>query len=164
MALLASVWPVYCLAVADGRILTAGEWLSAALHRYVVALLVTIICIFVVLLSAFLFFLPLIWLGPWVSMAAYVAVDPKRKDDGVWDCFRESYRLTKGNKWKVWGIFATMLPILLGISLLIAAAAIYVDSPVLSVVSKALTSTAIVLASCALAMLYRWLQHNVTAK
>lgn len=136
---------VYGLAVADRKEMTVSEFMQLDIKKIFYLILVSILLGLILVGSFLLLIVPIIWTLAWFIMAVYPVVD-KGMDPA--QALKESKRLSKDHKKKVWGV--------VGVSILIeVGAAILTTVPYIGVAAAAFAS---VLTTALLAELYRWLQ------
>jgi hypothetical protein len=142
--------PVYALALADRKVIDTSEFMRFDLGRYLTVFGIMLLTVLLVVIAAIPLLIPLIWVIPWLSLGSYIAVDRKL---GVIESLKESKRLTQDHKGKVWG--------LIGVTILLTIAAGLLSF--IPVVGAAASAAITVLSAGSFAVLYRWLQKNVTA-
>lgn len=139
----------YGLSLADGKKITLGTFMQFKFRHLVFLIVATILYALIVGVSLLLLLIPAIWTIAWFYLASYPIVD---KNMGPIAALKESKRLAKEHKGKVWGI--------IGVSILLAIpVGILSQIPYIGSVSNAAAG---VWAITAAAILYRWLQQHVT--
>lgn len=146
------VLPAYSIAAADGKNPSFTSLYRRPIRIFVSLIAAYLLADLMVVASAILLFVPAIWTIAWFAMTAYAVMD---KNMGPVKALKESKRLAKDHKGKVWGLIGVSILLSLGINVVELA-------PVIGkYVSSAATGAASVWFSVAGAVLYRWLQKNV---
>jgi len=141
--------PTYALAIADKKVISVKQFMQFESRRYFIMLGALLLSYLIIGVSFLLLIVPAIWTIAWLSLAMFPVLDKKM---GVVESLKESKRLAENHKAKVWGLIGATL--LLMIPLVILSFV-----PVVGQVYAAFIS---VLMAGADAILYRWLQHEVT--
>lgn len=137
----------YALAVADKRSVTMGELFTFTAQTFFYLFVAGIIVSLVVGLSALALLIPLIWTLAWFAFTEFPIVE---KTITPTDAMSESKSLAQNHKGKVWGIIG--IGVLLAIPALILALIPFVGVAGIAALQ--------IVATCAIAVLYRWLQAN----
>lgn len=136
---------LYQLGIADGRKISVKGCFSFRPKQWLYSIIALIIFGLSIAVSAIGLFIPIIWFIPWFLFAYYVIVD---QDMGPIAALKESKRLAKDHKSKVWGLIGITILVMIPLILLLLIPFVgLVVSPLLGVVSGGAT-----------AILYRWLQ------
>ncbi|MDQ4031353.1 MAG: hypothetical protein M3332_03415 [Actinomycetota bacterium] len=139
--------PVYGFALADRKVISLSEFMRFDATKYFTLLGALLLFALVIFGSALLLLVPLIWTVAWFSLIPYAVVD---KGTGVIGAFKESKRLARNHKAKVWG--AIGVTVLYSIIATLFAVIPYIGSVAIAFVT--------LLSWGAFAILYRWLQQN----
>jgi len=141
--------PTYkmALALADNRVATIEEIFKFKPLHLVYVLLSGLVVVTALFLGALLLLIPLIWLLPWFSMVVFAIID---RNEGPLQSINTSHRLTKADLDKVWGV--------IGVTILINIVAFILL--LIPVVGDVISSLIGIVATGALALLYRWLVAN----
>ncbi len=146
--------PIYTIAIADRRTISLSEFYVFKPGRYFSILGAAIALSMLFALTIVALFIPLIWFIPWFSMITFLIVDANA---GMSESFGRSKALAKHHKGKVWGVIGATI-------LLSIPAGIFMAIPKFGVaISAVATGFLSILTYSAMAMLYRWLQHNELA-
>lgn len=149
--------PIYALAIADRKVITPAEFFAVNVRKYFSVFLATILFALIIIASIPTLMIAAIWFVPWFAFITYLIVD---KDAGPIKAFGLSKALGRHNKSKVWGIVGAAIlmyiPVAVITSLLVA-----INRKFGTVIGSVLQTSVSLLAYGALAMLYRWAQHNV---
>jgi hypothetical protein len=148
--------PSYTLAIANEKPVSIATLFAANVGKYFAVLGTTILLLLIFIAGIIPLAIPLIWFVPWFSMAVLFVVD---KDARPVEALQQSKQLTRHHKGKVWG--------LVGANIVVALLPAFVLPliPVVGSVLIAIVSGFIgLLFSCALAILYRWLQQQPSAQ
>lgn len=136
---------MYALALANKKSLTVSEFMDISLKKLLSVIIASILFAFIVVGSILLFVIPAIWTIAWFAFAALAVVD---KDLMPLESLRESKRIAKDHKGKVWG--------LIGVSILVSIAASVVAAiPYIGVAALGFAS---VITTVASGRLYTWLK------
>lgn len=141
--------PTYALALAKGKVITVSEFLQFNAKRYFTLLGASILVTLAAMGSLLLFIIPAIWVIAWFAVFQMAILD---KNLGVIESLKESKRLAKDHKGKVWGVIGATVLFTIGASLLIV---VPVVGFWLGIVASSLIT---VLSSAVLASLYLWLK------
>ena len=148
----ALVMPAYSVAVADDKKPSFGSLYRRPLRVFGSLIIAYILAELMILVSALPLFIPAIWTIAWFMMTGFVVMD---KNIGPIKALKESKRLAKDHKGKVWGLIGVSVLLSFGVSMvtIVPEAGEYL--------SAAATGVTTVWASVATAVLYRWLKKNV---
>lgn len=145
--LLSAALITYGLAVADRKPITISQLFGSDVRTFIYTVLTLLLFSVIIIGSAFLLLIPLIWTLPWFYLAMFVAVDKKL---GPVRSLKESKRSSQSHIGKVWGYF--------GITILLAIPLAFISGiPVIGAIPGAVFT---VLSFGAAAVLYRWLQQG----
>lgn len=139
--------PVYALAIADKRLISNNDFFKFNGRRYLYLLAASILATIIVFASALLLLIPLIWTVAWFALVEFPVAD---KSTAPVEALKESKRLAANHKAKVWG--------LIGATIALAIPAVILSF--IPLVGAIAVATLQVLLTCALAILYRWLQRQ----
>jgi uncharacterized membrane protein len=138
---------LYSLALADGKKLSIVEFMKFDAFKYFSLVATALLLLLVFFGSLLLLVVPIIWTVGWFLVATYAVVDKRLAPIAA---LKESKRISKDYKGKVWGIF--------GVGILISIGASFLGFiPLIGGLSTALAS---VWTTVAGAILFRWLQKN----
>jgi hypothetical protein len=135
----------YELTVASNKKKTISELLQFNLFKFLSLIAAYILVGAVVGISFLLLIVPVVWAVGWFALSAYAVVDQHK---GPIEAMKESKRISKDHKGKVWGLVGVYILILIPASILAA----------IPYVGPVATGFAMVWSICAFASLYRWLQ------
>jgi len=134
----------YALAIIAGKSMTIGEFMQFSFRKLLWLLVLSVLVAFIIFGSILLFILPVIWTLAWFTCASYVLVD---RDLSPIAALKESKRISKDHKGKVWGI--------IGVTILVSIVAGFFS--IIPYVGNAALAFATVLTTVATASLYKWL-------
>lgn len=135
----------YGLSLAANRKITISEFMQFSLKKLLFLIVTSLLFAFIIFGSLLLLIVPAIWTIAWFAQSSYALVD---KDLSPIAALKESKRISKDHKSKVWG--------LIGVSILISfAAAIFTVIPYIGNAAVAFVS---VLTTVAATHLYKWLE------
>lgn len=143
--------PTYALALASGKKLSISEFMRFDAKKYFALLGAFILYGLAVAGSLLLLIIPAIWVIAWFAFYQMAIVD---KDMGAVEGLKESKRLAKDHKGKVWGIIGVLLLLSIGSGLLAVVPLIG------NLLVTAASTTVGLLGAVSLALLYRWVQGH----
>lgn len=151
--LFALALPTYALAIADRRKISVRDFMRFDAKKYFSVIAVNILYGLIVIGSILMLVVPAIWLVPWFAFGTVVAVD---KNLGPLQALKESKRLAKNHKAKVWGV--------IGVTILFSfCASLSAGLPAIGTALSSLLSMLVtVLSTGATAMLLRWAQRQAS--
>jgi hypothetical protein len=139
--------PTYALAIADRRPISVSQFFAFNFSKYLSLLGASILFFLIIVASVFLLVVPVVWTLPWFILFSYFIVE---RGIGPIDALKASKDLTKNHLGKVWGLFGATIVIGIVAGLL----------SLIPVVGGAAEGAVQVIATGALALLYRWLQQH----
>lgn len=143
--------PVYALSLADRKHVSLAKFMSFNARKYLAILVAGVLYGLAIVGSLLLFIIPAIWVIAWFALYEMAVID---KGMGPVRALKESKRLLRNNKGKVWG--------LLGVSILFSAlAGLFQMVPVFGDQLVMVVSQLVVIVSTvAASLLYRWAQRH----
>ena len=135
----------YAFAVFSGKQMTINEFMQFSVKKLLLLIVTSLIIILITLGSILLLIVPAIWTIAWFVQAPYAMID---KNLNPIEALKESKRISKNHKGKVWGV--------IGISLVISLASSVVS--VVPYVGTAAIAFATVVTTVTALNLYKWLQ------
>lgn len=139
----------YSFALIAGKPMTVSEFMQFSAKKLLFVIVTCLMLAFIFAGSLLLLVVPAVWTIAWFAQSVYALVD---KDLTPIDALKESKRISRDHKGKVWGI--------IGASLLVSILAAILS--IVPYVGNAAVAFATVLTTLAATILYKWLQASAS--
>lgn len=141
--------PVYALALADRKSISLGTFMRFNARKYIALLIAGVLYGLAVIGSFLIFIIPAIWVIAWFAAYEMAVID---KNMGPVQALKESKRLLRRHKGKVWGLIGVSFLLAIPVSLLQWVPV--VGTQLAAVISQLV----VILTTATAALLYRWAQ------